>query len=135
MIVGITISNSQFYFLRFFISFKKHSIQFMDNENIYSVSKNIAKQNITFCQTKCFAGKANSRRTHETFYLAKSFVFPYLVFTNTIYISSLAINCKEYFSKRNPQKMHLRVRDCYTHNHLHISLQFSSTPTSPSLDH
>ena len=28
-------------------------------------------------------------------------------------------------SKRKSQQKHLRVRDCYTHNHLHISLCFS----------
>ena len=52
----------------------------------------------------------------------------------TLYIPSLLTNCKECFSERKPQKTHLRVRDCYTYNHLHISLWFSSTSTSPSLN-
>ena len=34
-----------------------------------------------------------------------------------------------------PRKYTSSVRDCYTHNHLLISLWFSSTPTSPSLYH
>ena len=34
MIVGITISNSQVYFLRVF-SLKKHTLQFVGNEGIY----------------------------------------------------------------------------------------------------
>ena len=43
----------------------------------------------------------------------------------TLYIPSLPMNCKQCFSERKPQQIHSRVRDCYTHNHLHISLWFS----------
>ena len=53
MIVGMTISNSQVYFLGFFFS-EKHSFQFVGNEGIYRMSKDLVKQNMTFCQTECF---------------------------------------------------------------------------------
>ena len=42
----------------------------MGNEDIYSVSKDKIKQNITFCQTECFAGPSQVGLTYET--LAKS---------------------------------------------------------------
>ena len=42
MIVGITISNSQVYILGFF--FEKHSLQYVSNEGIYSVDKDLVKQ-------------------------------------------------------------------------------------------
>ena len=64
MIVGITISNSQIYFLGFFFS-KKHSLQFVGNEGIYSMSKNLVKQNTTFCQIEGFAGPTQVGLTHE----------------------------------------------------------------------
>ena len=51
----------------------------------------------------------------------------------TLYIPSLPTNCNECFLKKKHHKIYLRVRDCYTYNHLHIFLWFSSTPTSPSL--
>ena len=35
---------------------------------------------------KCLTGKANLRRTHKTFCLAKSYVLLYHIFTHTIYI-------------------------------------------------
>ena len=41
MTVGITISNSQVYLLGF--SLKKHSLQFVGNEGIYSVDKEFGK--------------------------------------------------------------------------------------------
>ena len=50
MIVGITISNSQVYFLGFFF-FEKNFLQFVGNESIYSVGKDLVKQNTIFCQT------------------------------------------------------------------------------------
>ena len=62
MIVGITISNSQVYF--FFP--EKHSLQFVGNESIYSVDKDMVKQNITFCQTETFTGPSRVGLTHET---------------------------------------------------------------------
>ena len=43
MIVGITISNSQVYFLGFFF-FKKHFLQYVGNKGIYSVGKDLVKQ-------------------------------------------------------------------------------------------
>ena len=55
MIVGITISNSQVYFLRVFSL--KSTLQFVGNEGIYiyNVGKDLVKQNITFFQIECFA--------------------------------------------------------------------------------
>ena len=41
MTMGITISNSQVYLLGF--SLKKHSLQFVGNEGIYSVGKEFGK--------------------------------------------------------------------------------------------
>ena len=71
MIVGITISNSQVYFLGFFS--EKHSLQFVDNKSIYIVRKDMVKQNITFCQTETFIGPSRVSLTHET--LAKNSVW------------------------------------------------------------
>ena len=51
MIVGITISNSQIYFLGFFFS-KKHSLQFVGNEGIYSMSKNLVKDRKASCRER-----------------------------------------------------------------------------------
>ena len=77
MIVGITISNSQVYFLGFFS--KKHFLQFVSNESIYSVGKNMVKQNITFCQTESFASPSRLGLTRETltksYSLARLFIF------------------------------------------------------------
>ena len=42
MIVGITISNSQVYFFSG-ILLEKHSLQFVGNEGIYSVGKDLIK--------------------------------------------------------------------------------------------
>ena len=50
-----------------------------------------------------------------------------------LYIPLFPTNYKECFSERKPLQIHLRIRGCYTHNHLHISSWFFSTPTSPSL--
>ena len=85
---------------------------------------------------KVFASVSWVRSTREG--LAKLFVWQKVMFCftkslPTLYIPSLLTNCKECFSEKKPYKIHLRVRDCYTHNHLHISLWFSSTPTSLSL--
>ena len=68
--------------------------------------------------------------------LAKHFVslFCHLCSTKSLpilYIPSLPTYCKECFSERKPYKLPLKVRDCYTHKHLHISLWFSSITTSP----
>ena len=74
---------------------------------------------------ECFARKANARSTRKTICLAKS----YVALSNalpTLHIPLLPINCNEWFSQRKPKQIHLRVRDCYTHNHLHIFLWFSS---------
>jgi len=65
MIVGITIFNSHLYFLGGFL-FKKHSLQFVGNEGIYSMSKNLVKQNTTFCQTETFAGPSRVSSSSET---------------------------------------------------------------------
>ena len=65
MIVGITISNFQVYFIRF--SLWKHSLQFVSNEGIYSVGKDLVKQNFTFCQTESFASPSQVGLTQETF--------------------------------------------------------------------
>ena len=45
-------------------------------------------------------------------------------FTHTI-IPSLPMKCKECFLEIKPLQKHLKVRDCYTHNYLHI---FSRLP-------
>ena len=86
------------------------------------------------CQVhECFVRRDISQSNRETFCLEKSYVvLPN--FLPTLYIPSLPTNCKECFSKRKHWQIHLRVRDCYTHNHIHISLWFSSTPMSSSLD-
>ena len=54
-------------------------------------------------------------------------------FLPTLYIPPLPTKDNECFSERKPKQKHLRVRNCYSHNHLHIFSWFSSTPTSPSL--
>ena len=69
MIVGITISNSQVYFLGFFF-FEKHFLQFVGNESIYSLGKDLVKQNTIFYQTKCFTRTLQVGLTRET--LAKT---------------------------------------------------------------
>ena len=84
-----------------------------------------------------FCGVLQVRPTCEG--LAKLFVwqkvmFYFTMFLPTLYIPSLPTNYKECFLERKSWKIHLRDRDCYTYNHLHISLWFSSIPTSPSLD-
>ena len=74
---------------------------------------------------ECFTKRANPRSTHKTICMAKS----YVALSNalpTLHIPSLPTNCKECFSQKKPKQIHLRVRDCYTHNHLHIFLWFSS---------
>ena len=38
----------------------------MGNEGIYSVGKDLVKQNITFCQTECFASTLRVAFTRET---------------------------------------------------------------------
>ena len=68
MIVGITISNSQVSFLGF--SLWKHSLQFVGNKGIYSVGKDLVKQNFTFCQTESFVTTSQAGLTCET--LAKT---------------------------------------------------------------
>ena len=65
MIVGITISNSQVYFLGFFLW--KHSLQYVSNEGIYSVSKDLVKQIWQISQTECFASILREGLTRETF--------------------------------------------------------------------
>ena len=62
MIVGITISNSQVYFLGLS---GKHSLLFVGNEGIYNVGKDLVKKNITFCQIECFATTSRVGLTHE----------------------------------------------------------------------
>ena len=37
----------------------------MDNEGIYSVGKDLVKQNITFCQTETFVGPSRVGPSHE----------------------------------------------------------------------
>ena len=69
MIVGITISNSQVYFLGFFF-FEKNFLQFVRNKGIFSVGKDLVKQNTTFCQTESFASTSRDDLTRET--LAKT---------------------------------------------------------------
>ena len=48
--MGIIISNSQVYFLGFL--FEKHSLHFVGNKGIYSMGKDLIKQNITFCKQR-----------------------------------------------------------------------------------
>ena len=78
MIVGITISNSQVYFLRVF-SLKSTPHNFVANEGIYSVGKDLVKQNITFCQIKSFTIPSRVSLTRETLMkissLAQLFIF------------------------------------------------------------
>ena len=61
MIVGILLSV---YFRVF--SLKKHSLQFVGNEGIYNVDKDLVKQNLTFFQTGSFASPRKVSLTHET---------------------------------------------------------------------
>ena len=82
---------------------------------------------------ECFTIRAIMRSTCETICLAKS-LFALPNFLPTLYIPSLPMNCKKCFSERKPKQRYLRVRDCYTHNHLHISLWFSSKSYLSSLD-
>ena len=65
MIVGTTVSNSQVNILGFFF-YKKHSFQFVGNEGIYSVDKDLVKQNITFSQIETFVDPSQVGLTHET---------------------------------------------------------------------
>ena len=81
---------------------------------------------------KCFARRAILWCTRETLCLSKKlFALPNSL--PTLYIPLLRTKCKVCFLERKPSQIHLRVRDCYTYNHLHIFSWFSSTPTSPSL--
>jgi len=64
MIASITISNSHVYFLGF--SLEKHSLHFVGKDDIYSVGKDLVKQNITFYQTETFAGPSRVGLTCET---------------------------------------------------------------------
>ena len=67
-IVGLTISNFQMSILRF--SLWKHSLQFVGNGSIYSVGKDLVKQNTTFCQKKSFVSTSHDSLSRET--LAKA---------------------------------------------------------------
>ena len=62
--MSITISNSQVYFLGF--PFKKHFLQFVGNDGIYSVGKEFGKANTTFCRTECFAGTSRVGPSRKT---------------------------------------------------------------------
>ena len=64
MIVGITISNSQVYFLGF--SLWKRSSQYVGNKGIYSVGKDLVKQTWQISQIECFASISREGLTHET---------------------------------------------------------------------
>ena len=55
MIVGITISNSQVYFLRVFSLKSTLYNLWVMRVYIYNVGKDLVKQNITFFQIECFA--------------------------------------------------------------------------------
>ena len=44
----------------------------MNNEGIYSVVEDLVKQNITFCQTKCFTGTLRDDPVHTIFVKDKS---------------------------------------------------------------
>ena len=74
------------------------------------------------------AGKAFLRDTRETFYFANLSYLIHQVSTHTIYTLITHILRGVLFKKKTLAS--LRVRDCHTHNSLHNSLWFSSTPTS-----
>ena len=78
---------------------------------------------------ECLAGKAFPWNTHEAFYLANlsCFVLPSL-YLHYIYLHYPHI-VRSGFQRENPRNKTWELD--YTHNHLHISLWFSSTPTSP----
>ena len=78
---------------------------------------------------ECFAGKAFSWDIRETFFFANLSYLIHLVAIHTIYTHITHI-LRRVLSKRKPQPLPLRVRDCHTHNPLHL-LWFSSTPTFP----
>ena len=84
-----------------------------------------------------FMSVSRARSSHKILMKHSVWLICHVCFTKsllTLYIPSLPTYCKECFSKKKPQHTHLKVRDCYTHNHLHIFLWFFSTPTSPSLN-
>ena len=60
-------------------SLKNTPHNFVGNEGIYSVGKDLVKQNITFCQIKSFAGPSRVSLTRETLMkissLAQLFIF------------------------------------------------------------
>ena len=68
MIMGITISNSQVYFLGF--SLWKYSLQYVGNGGIYIVGKDLVKQTWQISQTECFTSISQESLTRET--LAKT---------------------------------------------------------------
>ena len=62
---------------------------------------------------------------------AKHFVLLFWLICSTIsspilYIPTLPSYCEECFLERKPKQTQLRVRNCYTYNHLHNPLWFSS---------
>ena len=62
--------------------------------------------------------KAISRDTRETLCLAK-IKSAFLNSLHTLYIPSLPTKLWGVLSREKALATHLRVRDCYTHNHLH----------------
>ena len=85
-------------------------------------------QMVTVSFHECLAGKAFLRDTRETFYFANLSYLIHQVSTHTIYTLITHILRGVLFKKKTLAS--LRVRDCHTHNSLHNSLWFSSTPTS-----
>ena len=81
---------------------------------------------------KYLAGKAFLRDTREIFYFSNLSYLIHQVSTHTIYTLITHILRGVLFRKKTLAS--LRVRDCHTHNSLHNSLWFSSTPTSPYLN-
>ena len=75
---------------------------------------------------ECLMGKAFSWNILFCYFVISTLpsLYPHYIYPHYLHIVRSA------FQRENPST-HLRVRDCHTHNHLHISLWFSSIPTSP----
>ena len=74
----------------------------------------------TVVSREYLAGKAFPRDTHETFCSASLYCLIHTFSTLIIY-THITHKC-EGESVRKPQLKHLRVRNCYTNNSLHICL-------------
>ena len=86
------------------------------------------------CQVcEYFVRRVIQRSTLESFYLEKIVKLLYqILYPHNKYPHYSRIIRSAFREKTLANT--LKVRDCYTHNHLYISLWFSSTSTSPSLD-